>query len=282
MTYATAKTALEDGFFTQRLSLAAASRRLVADVVAWYMDVFNARGSGEWGEAWTPETAELKLFTGLADVADRSLITTWRVDGRVVGAAILSVGLTEDLLTARDLPPGRQDSRTLEAVMKNVFWVVGRGRQVAQFREFGIIREYRRGWQPIVRLMMDCGVTAIETLGASYQLFWTGKRARLYPIMAGLGCQVIYDFGDTMGNVLMGDDIFAMRRRLSENEATVRAMIAERLEQTGALSHYRGGGVWKLMRAAERLEKFFSRIKESVRGLFGRIVSRKSGKEGPS
>ncbi len=282
MTYATAKTAFEDGFFTQRLSLAAASRRLVADVVAWYLEVFNARGFGEWGETWTPASAERKLFTDLADVADRSLITTWRVDGKVVGACILSVGRTEDVLAARDLPPGRQDSRTLEAVMKNVTWVVGRGQCVAQYREIGIIRAYRSGWQPILRLMMDPGVTAIETWGAAYQLFWTGKRARLYPIMAGLECRIIYDFGDAMGNVLMGDDIWATRRRLSEDEATVRAMIAERLEQTGALSHYRGRGAWKLVRAAERLERTFGKITDSAIGLLGRLVGRKPGKEGPS
>jgi hypothetical protein len=282
MTYATAKTAFEDGFFTQRLSMAAANRRLVADVVAWYIDVFNARGSGEWGEAWTPETAERKLFSGLADVADHSLLTTWRVAGRVVGASIVSVGLTEDVLTVRDLPPGRQDGRTLEAVMKNVFWVAGRRQLIAQFREIGIVREFRSGWQPVVRLMMDPGVMTIETWGTSYQLFWTSKRARLYPIMAGVESRVIYDFGDAAGNVLMGDDIKDTRRRLSEDESTVRAMIAERLEQTGALSHYRGRGTWKLVRAAERLEKALGRIKNSVGGLVGRFVSRKNRKEGPS
>jgi len=254
-----------DGFRTQIMSEALRESGFAEDLVSWYVAVFNSKGDGEWGERWTPESARRKLIDDTVGEHERTLVTTWRVGGKLVGACLVFVDRADRVLRLRDLPPGLQTPERLADCNRNLDWLISPRPLVAQYREIGILKEFRRGWEPVMRLMLDPGAASIDLWDAKYVLYWTSRKRRMYPIMCGLDNRIVYDFRDAEANVLMGEYTSEMRRRLSLPAEQCRAMIVERIDQTGALSGWKGGWASSVFRAVSRLESFLDRIKNRLR-----------------
>jgi hypothetical protein len=261
------RPASPDGFATKLLSDALREPGFAVELVNWYLGVFNAKGTDEWGERWTPETAHRKLIGDTAGEHERTLVTTWRLNGRLVGACLVFVDQADRVLRLSDLPSGSQSPERLADCRRNLDWLIGLGPTVAQYREIGILKEFRRGWEPVMHLMLDPGSTSMDLWDAKYVLYWTSRKRRMYPIMCGLDNRIVYDFRDREANLLMGEYAAEMRRRLSLPAEHCRAMIAERLEQTGALAGWRGGWAGSVFRAVSHLESVSEKVADRLRRL---------------
>ena len=224
----TAASAQADGYFVQRLSEALRDRGFLREVAACYVAIFNARGPGEWSEDWTPESARRKLFEEAAVDADRSYLATWRVRGVLAGLCISYAAPVPRSLRLTDLPPACQQPGCLDAVLAKLSGELGGERVIAQYRELGIRREYRRGLEPVASLMRLPG-NPLHDAGASHVIFWTSSRSRLYPIVLGVGFRPFYRFDDPPANVLMIGEAAAIRRRLELPTTLLKAAIAARI-----------------------------------------------------
>lgn len=220
----------DDGFHTQTLAEAAKDPQFLQEIVECYIAIFNADGEGEWREAWTPETAAKKLFDVPAEEAARSYLTSWRFIGQLAGFSLVNVDAAETVIPVRELPPSVQtEDHRREAAMHQA-WLAGPGAKTCFFREIGIRPEFRIGLEPVVRLMHDPSAAA-SVDGASFVSFWTSRDSKLFPIVLGLDARAIYDFGDKVRNVLMGDDLACTLRRFRSPLPDMTRMIKERLKQ---------------------------------------------------
>lgn len=222
----------QDGFFTQEFSQAVQDTDFVDELINWYIQVFNDRSSGEWAESWTPEQVRQKLIIDTAGQWYRSLITSWRHQGDLVGATIVFVERADRVLKRSDLPPGCQTDARLAEVNRHLDWLIGADPLVVQYRELGIVRQFRQGFAPVGKLIADSAAAAIAR-GARYGCWWTSRQSRLFPIVIGLDCRVAYDFQDDGGNVLMIGECDQTHRRLCQPPAKINQMLAERLKNLG-------------------------------------------------
>ncbi len=227
-----------DGFRTCGFDRFAADNERLAELVDWYVAVFNARGAGEWGEHWTPETAREKILADVASEAGRTLITTWRAQGALAGVSLVFVDRAADVLKVKDLPPACRDAAVLSSVRAKLSRLLGAATVVAQYRELGIRREFRSGLDPVARLMLDPGLASME-MGAEYVCYWTSKHSRLYPIVLGLSMVPVHDFGDRDGDVLMVGDCAWLSRCLRFPRPLLKAVIALRLAWLKISGRYR-------------------------------------------
>ncbi len=217
-----------DGFETGSFRDYAGDPARAAELIDWYISVFNAKGDGEWGEHWTPDAVRSKLFADIDAEAGRALIATWRVGGDLAGLSLLFVDRAAEVLSLKDLPPACREPAVLAAARDRLVRLVGSDTVVAQYRELGIRCEFRSGLDPVARLMLDPGLASME-LGARYVCFWTSKNSRLYPIVIGLSMVPVHDFGDAAGDVLVVGSCAWLSRCLKFPRPLLKAVIAVRL-----------------------------------------------------
>jgi hypothetical protein len=222
----------QDGICVTRMSEAVIDGGFVDEIIALYIAIFNSKGEGEWGEQWTSDQVRKKLFEDVAAELGRSLVTTWRVGGALVGFSIVFIDPVATAVAIRDLPPGLQDGNVLAAVNRNLQWITGPDAIILHFREMGIRKEGRGGLAPVTRLLTDPGDVAYAG-GATHHCYWTSRRSRLYPIVAAHDFHVVFVFGDTADNVLMSGDLGDALRRLKLSTAQGGAILAERMCHLG-------------------------------------------------
>jgi len=237
----TVRSPTAEGFCTQKLSAVLQDPDLTAEVARCFTAIFSDRGRGEPAEDWEVETVRRKLFLAPAPDAERSYLTTWRLGGVVAGLCLTYFDRVGRSFRLSDLPPGSRDQATLDIVLAKLVEAAGADSLLIQYREMGIRREFRRGLDPVLPLIMGPGEPP-HRAGAEYVAFWTSSRSRLYPILVGLGLHPIHRFGDAAGNRLMFGSAALMQRRLSRPAWLIKTMIAGRLGllKVGSVIHRLG------------------------------------------
>lgn len=192
-----------------------ADRALMDEIIACYIAIFNATGAQEWGEQWTPEAVQKKLFDDVAATQDRTYVTTLRTDGTLTGLSITVLGPASATIVAAELPAGHQTEAEAEAVRQAI------GRQVAAadpgviyFRELGIRQEFRGGLKAVLGLILDA-VPLFRAYDPQWAGCWTSRQSRVFSFLSAFQLQVVHDFQDAAGLVFIGNDFAATYERMT-------------------------------------------------------------------
>lgn len=215
----------DDGFFTQTLAEALTDAAFIDELVDCFMAVFNASGEGEWQEAWTVESVRNLLINDAPQNAHRVFLATWREGGALAGFSLVEIGGFDEVLRLSDLPPNHRTVEHLEGVKRQIEWLAGPKPVIVNQREIGIRQEFRKGLEPIVRLLLDPMERGPED---AYICNWTSRKAKLMPIILAMDVRVVYDFKDEAQHVFIGEDVKHLRRRLRSGASSVGLMMKER------------------------------------------------------
>jgi hypothetical protein len=188
--------------------------RLVGDIVRCYMEVFNAVGQGEWGESWTEETAHARLFGDADKVGAYAHVTILHEGIKTVGFTVTVTGPLDQVVTAAEMPPAYSTDQHAAAVRDGIRHLTGQENPVVIiYRDIGIMLGHRRG----LGLAVDMVVSVLPHLqchGAVWGGGWTVRNSKLFGFLNHFQFKIAYDFGDSNGHVVIGEEFSGGWERL--------------------------------------------------------------------
>lgn len=177
-----------------------AFRSCAQELIALYMSLFNAKGRHEWGEKWTYESTKDHLEEVLHEEEGRIpflclLYAESDVGRRLIGFSLGAYIMYASSFRRYGLPDAEKegfDQKMTEALESMI--VSGFKFPVCCCTDFGIMREYRKGFEPIARIFIPSLGKGSE-IGCKTVFGWSAAGKKSFMIFLAFGGKVIMHLG---------------------------------------------------------------------------------------
>jgi len=175
-----------------------------------YMEIFNARGSQEWEESWTLDSAT-KQVQGYMERDDFCCAVVLDRKRTIKGLCCGVCGPSERL-SVSDMPPRVKSIEEKKMALEKLREIGGQ-QDVLFVVEMGVAPDARRGLL-VIRELIDQVLKDALKAGCKRFFFWTSKRSKLYKIVHGIRIKDLFAFSDDLKHVLMTDSVRGLHLKM--------------------------------------------------------------------